>query len=602
MEHLLTSVLYMPLAGALVIAAVPKERERAIRWIALVVSVVAFALSLALIAGFDQLNDERFQFVTALPWVPQLGIQYKTGIDGIGLVLVLLTTLLSWIAVLYSWDGITERVKAYYIILLLLETGMLGVFVALDMILFYVFWEAMLVPMYFLIGVWGGPRRIYATLKFVVYTLIGSLLMLVAIVAIHVATRTPTAIAGSPGPAGTFDLEYILTNYGALTDAVANAPLLQPATLWSIPLQVPTAPLWMFLAFALAFAIKVPVWPFHTWLPDAHTEAPTAGSVILAGVLLKMGTYGFVRFCLPLFPRVSLQLAPIFVALAVIGIIYGALVALAQRDMKKLVAYSSVSHLGFVMLGIFAFTQPALEGAVLQMLNHGLSTGALFLLVGMLYERRHTREIAAYGGIWAVVPVLTAFFLITTLSSIGLPGLNGFIGEFMILLGSWLGGREGATALAATGVILGATYMLWLFQRVFQGPIEDPENRSLRDMGLSEWVVMVPLVLLMFFIGIWPNATLRLFDRAVAINVLGHVRPAMASSTRPPSLSPPTAPGAMTPGAMTPGATTTPAAPAGATPGSPIPPGAFPPPGRPPGAVAPAPAPAARPVRPGGER
>jgi NADH-quinone oxidoreductase subunit M len=505
MQHVLTAVLYLPLAAALVLALLPRGQETVIKYLALMASLASFFLSLLLWVNFAWGANEQFQFVTSVRWVPELGIRYKTGVDGISLVLVVLTTLLSWIAVLSSFTAITTRVKEYYITLLVLETGMLGVFVALDLIVFYVFWEAMLIPMYFLIGIWGGPRRVYATIKFVLFTLVGSLLMLIGILAIHAAVPHPEALGGlgGPGAAGTFDLVYILQNHAGIIDVLPTS-----------------AQFWIFFSFALAFAIKVPMWPLHTWLPHAHVEAPTAGSVLLAGVLLKMGTYGFVRFCLPLFPGICLQVAPFMAVLAVIGIIYGALMALVQRDIKKLVAYSSVSHLGFCMLGIFAFTQAGVEGAVLQMINHGLGTGALFLIVGMIYERRHTREISEFGGLWKVMPVYAAFFLIITLSSIGLPGLNGFIGEFMILVGSWLGRGWQTTAWAATGIILGACYMLWMFQRVMQGPLTNPENRSLRDLDSREVWTLVPIVALIFAIGIFPNSMLKYFDRAVALNVL----------------------------------------------------------------------------------
>jgi NADH-quinone oxidoreductase subunit M len=527
MQHLLTIVLFLPLAGALGLMFVPRAPEARFRWIATLVSGLDFILSLVLLSRFDLAENERFQFVTALRWVPEVGIQYKTGVDGIGMVLLVLTTLLSWVAILSSWSAITVRVKEYYVFLLLLETGMLGVFAALDMILFYVFWEAMLVPMYFLIGVWGGPRRLYATIKFILYTLTGSLLMLVGILALH-AMLPHTPLAGGTADVGTFDMQLLIQRPGIIG--------LLPAT----------AQTWIFLSFAFAFAIKVPVWPFHTWLPDAHTEAPTAGSVVLAGVLLKMGTYGFVRFCLPFFPEVAIRLAPWGIALGVIGIIYGALVALAQRDMKRMVAYSSVSHLGFVMLGIFVLTQTGAEGAVLQMLNHGISTGALFLVVGILYERRHTHAIAAFGGLWKVMPVFAAFFMIAMLSSVGLPGLNGFIGEFMILAGSWLSGRHRVTALAAVGVILGAAYMLWMFQRVMQGPVDKPENTGLRDLSKREVLVLAPLAVLMFGIGIFPNAFLRVFDRAVALNVLAPVAAVRQAHRAAPRLPVAARPGART--------------------------------------------------------
>ncbi|HBA39973.1 MAG TPA: Fe-S-binding domain-containing protein, partial [Deltaproteobacteria bacterium] len=394
-----------------------------------------------------------------------------------------LTTFLGPIVILASWS-ISTRVKEYLFFMLLLETGMLGAFVALDLFLFYVFWEVMLVPMYFLIGVWGGPRRIYAALKFVLFTMAGSLLMLVAI--IYLATRNSQVTQVL-----TFDLLKIYN------------------------LQLPyEEQIWLFLAFALSFAIKVPLFPFHTWLPDAHVEAPTAGSVILAGVLLKLGTYGFLRFAIPLFPEAALAAAPFIIALAVIGIVYGAMVAMMQADLKKLVAYSSVSHLGFVMLGLFAFNLQGIQGAIYQMLNHGLSTGALFLIVGMIYERRHTRMIDDFGGLWKQMPIFSAFFLVVTLSSIGLPGLNGFVGEFLILLGSFQASPFW-TAGAASGVVLGAIYMLWMFRRVIFGPLSRPENQNLKDIGAREIAILIPILILIFFMGIYPRPFLARMQPAV---------------------------------------------------------------------------------------
>ena len=423
------------------------------------------------------------QFVERFAWIRAYGIDYFVGVDGLSLFLVLLTTFLGPIVILASWS-ISARVKEYLFFMLLLETGMLGAFVALDLFLFYVFWEVMLVPMYFLIGVWGGPRRIYAALKFVLFTMAGSLLMLVAI--IYLATRNSQVTQVL-----TFDLLKIYN------------------------LQLPyEEQIWLFLAFALSFAIKVPLFPFHTWLPDAHVEAPTAGSVILAGVLLKLGTYGFLRFAIPLFPEAALAAAPFIIALAVIGIVYGAMVAMMQADLKKLVAYSSVSHLGFVMLGLFAFNLQGIQGAIYQMLNHGLSTGALFLIVGMIYERRHTRMIDDFGGLWKQMPIFSAFFLVVTLSSIGLPGLNGFVGEFLILLGSFQASPFW-TAGAASGVVLGAIYMLWMFRRVVFGPLSRPENQNLKDIGAREIAILIPILILIFFMGIYPRPFLARMQPAV---------------------------------------------------------------------------------------
>jgi len=406
------------------------------------------------------------------------------GIDGISLFLILLTTFLTVVSILSSWTAVREKVKGFMISMLLLETGMIGVFVALDLFLFYVFWEAMLIPMYFLIGIWGGPRKIYATIKFVLFTLFGSLLMLVAIIVLYFLQHSYTGVY-------TFNLlemYKVVLPYGSQ--------------------------FWLFYAFALAFAIKVPLFPFHTWLPDAHVEAPTAGSVILAGVLLKMGTYGFLRFCLPLFPDAYQSAIPLISILALIGIIYGAMVAMVQKDVKSLVAYSSVSHLGFVMLGLFALNVQSVQGGILQMINHGISTGALFLLVGMIYERRHSRLIDDFGGVAKVMPVFAGFFMIVTLSSIGLPGTNGFIGEFLIILGAFKSNMVYAI-LAALGVILAAIYMLWMYQRVFFGKVDKPANEKLLDLNLREKLILVPLVILIFWIGLYPKPYLSKMEKSV---------------------------------------------------------------------------------------
>jgi NADH-quinone oxidoreductase subunit M len=425
------------------------------------------------------------QFREHVPWIGSLGIAYSLGVDGISLSLVVLTTFLSPLALLEAWHSVETKVKEFAVCMLLLETGMLGVFLALDVFLFFIFWEAMLIPMYFLIGIWGGPRRIYATVKFVLYTMAGSALMLVGILTLYV-----------------------------LNAQHSGTPSFNLFDLYRLPLSLGWQKL-LFLSFFFSFAIKVPLFPFHTWLPDAHVEAPTAGSVILAGVLLKMGTYGLIRFCLPLFPQASVVYAPYISILAVIGIIYGALVAMVQPDAKKLIAYSSVSHLGFVVLGIFTGTMAGLQGSILQMVNHGLSTGALFLLVGMMYERRHTRLIADYGGLWRQVPIFAVFFLVVMFSSIGLPGLNGFVGEFLILLGTFETRRVFAV-LAALGIILGAVYMLWLYQRMVFGEITHEENRRLTDLGGREIALLVPIIVLMFWIGIYPNTFLRKMDAASA--------------------------------------------------------------------------------------
>ena len=497
---ILSVLLALPLLGAIVLGFA--KDDHAVKRIALVFSLLTFAVSLPLWAYNPGLLVDaggvanpafQFQFLEARPWLGAFGIQYKVGIDGVALLLVVMTTFLQIFAVAISFN-VRERVKEYFVFLMVLETGMLGVFCALDLILFYVFWEAVLIPMYFLIGIWGGQRRIYAAVKFFLYTLVGSLLMLVAIMALFLHVRATTGQL-------TFDLLAI------------KSVLADPAT----ALPADTA-LLMFSAFALAFAIKVPMFPLHTWLPDAHVEAPTAGSVILAGVLLKLGTFGFLRYCIPLFPEAARAAAPLMITLAVIGIVYGALVASMQRDVKKLVAYSSVSHLGFVMLGLFAFTPQALQGAVLQMVNHGISTGALFLLVGMIYERRHTRQIKDFGGLWEQMPVFGRIFLIVTLSSIALPLTNGFVGEFLILLGAFQSTVRGAglaTVIATTGVIWSAVYMLWMFQRVMYGPVDKPENRRLRDLSRGELAILVPFVILIFAMGIYPVAFTRKMDTSL---------------------------------------------------------------------------------------
>jgi NADH-quinone oxidoreductase subunit M len=476
-EHLLSVLVFLPAVGAALLLLFPRSATGAARNFALAISVLELALSLPLWTRFS-LTQTGFQFREKLSWIPQFGITYNLGIDGISLLLVLLTTILTPVALLFSLTHVEKEVRGFSLSFLLLETGMLGSLVALDLALFYVFWEVMLVPMYFIIGIWGGPRRIYASMKFFLFTMAGSLLMFLAILFIAIRHHAATGV-------WSFALEdlYRLTFTG------------RTETL-------------LFAAFALAFAIKVPVFPLHTWLPDAHTEAPTAGSIILAGVLLKLGVYGYLRFALPLFPDAAMRYAWLLGVLGVIGVVYGALVAYAQHDMKRLVAYSSVSHLGLVVIGVGAFTTLSLSGSILQMVNHGLSTGALFLLVGVLYERRHTRELDAYGGVAGIVPVTTALFLIATLSSIGLPGLNGFVGEFLILLGTWTSPHRWWAAAAATGVILSAIYMLTLVQRVFWNPLVHEENRKLTDIRPSEFVAAAVLVVLMVWIGVRPNDVL----------------------------------------------------------------------------------------------
>lgn len=491
MANLLTQVIFLPLLGMFLVLLVPSRMKTLIRAIVLMVAIADFVLSWGLYTGYQahiaqpSTVEAGFAFVQSVPWIEYLDVYYKVGIDGISLLLILLTTFtLPWV-VIFSMGSVREKEKSYYACILLLQSAMIGTFAALDMFLFYVFWEAMLIPMYFLIGIWGGKRKIYAALKFFIYTMVGSVLMLAAIIYLYYHAQ------------GSFDYE----------------------TWWQQSLKLsPHMQMILFAAFALSFAIKVPMFPLHTWLPDAHVEAPTAGSVILAGILLKMGTYGFVRFAMPFFPEAVAQAKPLLALLATIGIVYGALVSIVQQDVKKLVAYSSVSHLGFVMLGLMALTQQSVEGAIYQMLNHGISTGALFLLVGMIYDRRHTRQISDFGGIAQRMPWFTVFFLIVTFSSIALPGTNGFVGEFLILMGSY-SSYPVLVIISTTAVILGAIYMLWMVQRVFFGPIQNPENEKLQDIQWREILVILPLVVMIFWMGIYPKPFFALMEGPVGLFV-----------------------------------------------------------------------------------
>ncbi len=498
-EHwILHALLLIPLLGMPLVLLFPAERAR---WIALGVALLELVLGLGIWWAFDPTNG-GIQFVTDVPWIPQFGIGYRIGIDGISVLMVLLSVIMMPLVVWSSWRSIDQKQRGFYTLLLAIKTGMIGVFVATDVFLFYMFWEILLIPMYFIIGVWGSTNRLYAATKFVIYTFVGSLLMLVAIIWI-------VSVVGRSTGVYSFAYEHL----------IAHVDLLRPYGPW------------LFIAFALAFAVKVPLFPFHTWLPDAHTEAPTAGSVDLAVVLLKMGTYGFLRFAIPFTPAFALSETTGFVMalLAVIGIVYAALVAMVQPDLKRLVAYSSVSHLGFVILGIWGSTVESVQGAIVVMVSHGLSTGALFFLIGMLYERQHTRKIADFGGLARVVPMLSLAFVITAFSSIGLPGLNGFVGEFLVLLGSF-GRYPILVAVATTVVIFSAAYMLWSTQRVIFNRLTNPKNEGMADLNSRELAVLVPLILAMFWIGLYPGPLLRRTESAVQryVQMIGPHLPAAA--------------------------------------------------------------------------
>ena len=475
-SHLFSLVTFLPIAGALIVAVLPRGEGNQAKGVALLTSIATFLLSIFLWTGFQN-GRSGFQFEEKADWAPSLGIGYHVGLDGVALLLVMLTTFLGPIVVLSSWKGVQHRVKEFCLALLVLETAMIGTLGALDLVLFYAFWEAMLIPMYFLVGIWGSERRIYAAVKFFLFTFVGSVLMLLAIFYLW-------ANGGR-----TFDYPTLLANL-SLTGNEQK---------------------WLYAAFALAFAIKVPIWPLHTWLPDAHTEAPAAGSILLAGVMLKMGTFGFIRYAMPLFPSAAHDHAPFIAWLGVIGIVYGSLMCMAQSDMKRLVAYSSVAHLGFVMLGLSALTAESASGAVLQMVNHGISTGALFLMIGYLYDRTHTRDLAAYGGLAKIAPGIAVVFLVITLSSIGLPGTNGFVGEFLILLGAYSSRLQSGVMLSVVGslgVILGAVYMLWMYQRVMLGPVRREEVRAIPDLSVREWVTFAPLLAAILILGVHPGPML----------------------------------------------------------------------------------------------
>lgn len=488
---ILSFLIFFPLLGAILLLFVNRKYSLFIKGFTLVLSLIEFAFSIPLFFLFDD-KAKTMQFIEKVGWFPEWGINYFLGIDGISLLLLLLTTFLTVICVLCSWNSIENRIKEYYITFLFLETAMIGTLCALDLVLFYIFWELMLIPMYLLIGIWGGPNRIYAAIKFFLFTMAGSVLMLIAIIALYFFYYNATGVY-------TFN---VLDLYQA-----------------SIPIA---KQYWFFAAFALSFAIKVPMFPVHTWLPDAHTEAPTAGSVILAGVLLKMGTYGFLRFAIPLFPAAAFDAVPIISILAIIGIIYGAIVSMVQPDLKRLIAFSSVSHMGYVMLGIFAFNMQGLQGGIYQMLNHGISTGALFLIVGMVYERRHTRMISDFGGLSKVMPVFAIFFMIITLSSIALPGTNGFVGEFLILLGAFKSNMVYGI-LATSGVVLGAVYMLWMFQRVMFGAITKEANRNLKDLGAREILILTSMVFFIILMGVYPKLFFNKMDTTVS-EYLGFIK------------------------------------------------------------------------------
>ena len=508
MSNILSVMTFLPIVGVLLLLFIPKGSNGALRSVALVTTVVTFIASLPILTGYQ--TNAEYQFVENVPWIAAgpFAMRYNIGIDGISLWLVILTTFIMPIAVLSTWTAVEDKVKEYMICLLILETAMLGAFISLDLFLFYIFWELMLIPMYFMIGIWGGKNRLYATVKFFIYTLVGSLLMLVALIYLYFL-GTKTGIT-----------DFSLVHFFDLK--------IDPAT-----------QTWLFAAFALAFAVKVPMFPVHTWLPDAHTEAPTAGSVILAAIMLKMGTYGFIRFAMPLFPEATHQFTPLIATLAVIGIIYASLVAMVQEDVKKLVAYSSVAHLGFVMLGLFALNEQGVTGALMQNLNHGISTGALFLIVGFIYERRHTRLITDFGGLSKQMPIFAVIFMIVTLSSVALPGTNGFVGEFLILVGGFESSLRWWTIVATSGVIFAAVYMLWMFQRVMFGELDNPKNQALLDLNAREIAIMVPLLVMIFVLGVYPNPFIEKMTPSIK-KVIAHTRiePVTTAKVAVPAVAP----------------------------------------------------------------
>ncbi len=492
MSNILSVMTFLPIVGVLLLLFIPKGSNGVLRSVALITTLATFLVTLPILTGFQ--TNAEYQFVENVPWIAAgpFAMRYNIGIDGISFWLVVLTNFIMPIAVLSTWTAVEENVKEYMICLLLLHTGMLGAFVSLDLFLFYIFWEVMLIPMYFIIGIWGGKNRVYAAVKFFIYTMVGSLLMLIALIYL-----------------------YFLGTKAGITDF---------SLLHFFDLKVdPATQTWLFAAFALAFAIKVPMFPVHTWLPDAHTEAPTAGSVILAAILLKMGTYGYIRFAMPLFPQATHQFTPLIATLAVIGIIYAALVAMVQEDVKKLVAYSSVAHLGFVILGLLSLNEQGVTGALLQNLNHGISTGALFLIVGFIYERRHTRLITDFGGLSKQMPVFATIFLIVTMSSVALPGTNGFVGEFLILVGSFESSLRWWSIVASSGVIFAAVYMLWMFQRVMFGELDNPKNQKLEDLNAREIGIMIPLLIMVFVMGVYPNPFIEKMTPSIK-KVIAHTR------------------------------------------------------------------------------